>query len=149
MLLAASLLGKAANHDGEADARLAQDDERRVQEFLTNHGWVPSGVGALVDGRPVLQFRVPGCIGTVQVSLVPPSGEMASLFSQAAGPDDRVFYTYRGRISADPPRFAYFHAKVADLMGALGFRSRARPSVIAVSRPQGCPLEAAVPWSEL
>jgi hypothetical protein len=142
---------KAVNYGAETDAPSGQDDERRVQDFLTGHGWVLSGSIDLfpTGGARTLQFRVRNCVGMVRVSLLPPNGETATLLAQAAGPDARVFYAYRGRTSGDPPRFAYLHAKVAGLMEALGLWSRASSSIVAVSQPQGCRLEAALPWSEL
>jgi hypothetical protein len=100
-------------------------------------------------GARTLHFRVPSCLGVVEVSLLPPVGEMASLLTRSAGPDSRVFYVHRGRTSLDPPRFAYLHAKVAELMAALSFRPRTRSPVVAVSHPQRCRLEDALPWSEL
>jgi hypothetical protein len=150
-LLTAASLGKAVRYDAERGAPSAQDSERRVQGFLTDHGWVLSGSADLASGvgTVALSFRVPGCIGTVRVGLLPPNGELASLFSELAGPDTRVFYIFRGRASNIPPSYAYLHAKLDGLMAALGVRSQASSSVIAVSQPQGCRLEAAVPWSEL
>jgi hypothetical protein len=35
------------------------------------------------------------------------------------------------------------------LMRVLGFGRRANSSVVAVSQPQGCRLETALPWSKL
>jgi hypothetical protein len=74
---------------------------------------------------------------------------MVSLFARTAGRDARIFYVYRGRITSDPPPFAYFQSKIADLIGTLGFLPRTSSSVVAVSQPQECRLEAALPWSEL
>jgi hypothetical protein len=151
LLAAASLFGKAANYGTETEAAPGQDDERRVQDFLTGHGWVLSGSAELYPTRGTrsLQFRVPGCVGIVAVGLLPSNGEMASLFARAGGPDARVFHVHRGRTFRDPPRFAYPHAKLAGLMEALGFWPRAISSVVSVSQPQECRLEAALPWSEL
>jgi hypothetical protein len=144
-----SLFGKAVNYNAEGNTRSAQNDDR-VQDFLTGHGWALSGAADLVSGvaGSVLYFQAPDCIGIVRVGLLPPNGELTRLFAEAAGPDARVFYAYRGQIFDDPPRFAYLHAKVAKLMGALGFRLQANSSVIAVSQPHRCRLEAAVPWSK-
>jgi hypothetical protein len=151
LLAAGSLFGKAANYNAETEAHSGQAYERRVQDFLTGRGWVLSESADLVSVGSIvaLNFQVPGCIGRVRIDLLSPNGEMASLLSQVAGPNARVFYAYRGQISRDLPRFAYFYSKVAGLMAALGVRPQATTSVIAVSQPQGCQLEAAVPWSEL
>ena len=139
------------NYDSETGTRSEQDDKPRVQDFLTDHGWVLSGstgFGSGVGGV-VLNLQVPGCVGRVRVGLLPANGEMVTLFARTAGRDVHVFYVYRGQITGGPPPFAYFHAKFVDLMKAVGFRRRASSSVVAVSQPQGCRLEAALPWSEL
>jgi hypothetical protein len=151
LLAAASLCAKAVNYPAEKNAHSEQDEQPRVQEFLTDHRWVLSESAEFVPGvgGAVLNFQVPGCIGIVRVGLLPPNGEMVSLFARTAGRDVRVFYVYRGRITADPPPFAYFQTKVIDLMRALGFRPRASSAVVAVSQPEECRLEAVLPWSEL
>ena len=151
LLAAASLLVKAPDYDAETDLPSGQHEERRVQDFLTVHGWLLSGSAGLLPagGVRTLRFRVPGCPGIVGVGLLPSNGETASLFAQAAGPDAHVFYIHRGRTSGDLPRFAYLHAKVAAMMEALGFRPRASALVVAVSHPKGGRLEAALPWSKL
>jgi hypothetical protein len=139
------------NYGAETDARSEQDDRLHVQEFLSHHSWRLSGSAEFVSGGSgtLLNFQVPACIGIIRVGLLPPNGEMVSLFTRTAGRDARVFYVYRGRISADLPNFAYFRAKIVDLIKAFGFRPRASSSVVAVSQPEGCHLEAALPWSEL
>jgi hypothetical protein len=150
VLLAAASLGKGGRYDARGDPP-EQDYERRVQGLLTGHGWVLSGSADLVSGvaSVALSFQVPGCIGLVRVGILPLNGELTSVFSGPVDPDTRVFYIFRGRTTNSPPSFAYLHAKLDRLMGALGVGSRASSSVIAVSQPQGCRLEAAVPWSEL
>jgi hypothetical protein len=151
LLATASLLLKALSYGAETDARPEQEDKRHIQDFLTGYRWKLSGSAELVSGGggTVLDFQVPGCVGIIRVGLLPPSGEMVSLFAQTAGRDARVFYVYRGRITDNPPIFAYFQAKIVELIKALGFRPRASSSVVAVSQPQECRLEAALPWSEL
>jgi hypothetical protein len=74
---------------------------------------------------------------------------MASLFAQAAGPDRQVFYWYRGQISGDPPRSAYFHAKIARVTASFGFSLRPDRPGVAIGQPEGCRLEAAPAWSAL
>jgi hypothetical protein len=135
----------------EADARPQQRDVRRLQDFLTVHGWVLNGLDDLspTGGPLTLHFRVPRCIGIVGVSLLPPVGETASLLTGVAGADYRVFYVHQGRTSLNPPRFAYLRAKVTELVAAVGIRPHTSSPVLAVSQPQRCRLEAALPWSEL
>jgi hypothetical protein len=139
------------NYGAETDARSEQDNKRRVQGFLTGHRWELSGSAEFVPdvGGALLNFQVPGCVGIVRVGLLPPNGDMASLFARTAGREARVFYIYRGRVTGEPPRIAYLYAKVVDLMRALSFRPRASSSVLAISHPRGCRLEGALPWSEL
>jgi hypothetical protein len=146
-----SLYLKAVHYGAEPDAPSEQGDERRVQGFLTGHGWVLRGSADLfpTGGAHALHFQVPRCVGVVVVGLLPLTAETASLFTRAAGPDSRVFYVNLGQISANPPRFAYLDAKIAELMTALGLRSRTSSPVIAVSQPRQCRLETTVPWSDL
>jgi hypothetical protein len=84
------------------------------------------------DGGSELHFRAPGCTGVVRVGLLTPNGEMVSLFVRSAGRNARVFYTYRGRTAANPPRFAYLHAKFARVMEAAGLGSGPNPPIVAV-----------------
>jgi hypothetical protein len=149
LLAAASLLGKAMTYAAETDAGFEQD-ERRVEDFLAAHGWVPSGAAEEAPGGAVLlPFQVPGCPGDVRVGLLPNNGEVTNLFAQAAGPGSRVFYVHRGRVFDDPPRFAYLHAKIARLAGALAFSPQPDRPVIAVGQPERCRLRSALPWSKL
>jgi hypothetical protein len=147
LLAAVSLLGKATAPGAVPEQSAAQ----RVEEFLTARGWAPRGSAPLVagDGGGLLRFRAPGCSGVVGVGVVPPNGEVTSLFAQAAGPAVRVFYAYRGRISREPPRLAYLHAKLAQLMAILGLPQHLDQPVVAVSQPQVCRLEEALIWSDL
>jgi hypothetical protein len=138
-------------YGAETDPHSEQNDKLHVQDFLTDHSWMLSGSAEFapdVSGA-VLNFQVPGCVGIVRVGILPPNGDMVSLFARTASRDAHVFYVYRGRITGDPPPFAYLQAKLVDLMRVLGFRRRASSSVVAVSQPPGCRLEAALPWSEL
>jgi hypothetical protein len=139
------------SYGAETDTRSEQEDKRHIQDFLTGYRWKLSGSAELVSsgGGTALDFQVPGCVGSIRVGLLSPNGEMLSLFARTAGRDARVFYVYRGRITDAPPAFAYFQEKLADLMKAIGFRPRASSLVVAVSQPQRCRLEAALPWSEL
>lgn len=137
-------------YDAGTDAPSQQRDERLVRDFLTGQGWVPGGSATLVSGAgAVLRFEVPGCIGTVSVGLLPPSGEMASLFARATGADNRVFYAYRGRTSGDPPRLAHLHAKAARMTEILGLPRLFDRPVVAISQPRTCRLETTLAWSEL
>lgn len=118
---------------------------------MTARGWVARGSATLIagDGGGLRRFRAPGCSGVVGVGVLAPSGEQASLFVQAAGPDVRVFYAYHGRISDEPPRRAYLQAKLARLLAIVGAPQRFDQPVVAVSQPPSCRLEEAVTWSEL
>jgi hypothetical protein len=128
-----------------------EGERRRVQHFLTGHGWVLRGAAELTsgDGGAVLQFQAPGCSGLVAVALLPSNGEMTDLFARAAGSSTRIFYLHRGRTYTNPPRFAYFHEKIADLLGLLTFQPRPNSSFVAVAELPECRFEAVVPWSQL
>jgi hypothetical protein len=132
------------------NAGSVQDAEHRVTDFLTQHGWtrLESADPDSVIGLRTQHFRAPGCVGLIRIGVFSSYAEMSSLFARGAGPDDRIFYIHEGRASGDPPRFAYLQAKVAGLMGVIGLRRAALPA-IAVSQPQECRFETALPWEKL
>jgi hypothetical protein len=149
VLLAAASFGKAGRYDARGDPP-EQDYERHVQGLLTGHGWVLSGSADLVSGvaSVALRFQVLAASAPSESASFRSTAKLTSVFSGPVDPDTRVFYIFRGQTTNSPPSFPYLHAKLDRPMGALGVGSRASLSVIAVSQPQGCRLEAAVSWSE-
>ena len=148
MLAVASLSGKMAYYSRTPTGEAGVSGEQRVKNFLIRHGWTVIGV-IEPDWRSPLRFIGPMCPAGIQVMVVPPSGDMVALSVQVAGEDHRVFYVHRGKVSPEPPRFAYIEDRIGDLLKGLGLVWPRSSVVFAVVEPVHCRLRGKLPWSDL
>jgi len=148
LLLPLTLAWKLAVRPADP-AELAEKEraaQRKIAEFLIRQHFVVSVAGTVEEAQPTIQATAGACRLLVLKSGT--TGSSRDLISRQAGPDDRVFVVFRGKVYADQPTFLTVSDNLwARFRRELGFGGEAAP-VLAVIASTICDAER-LPWNEL
>lgn len=137
MLLAAASIATKVIYYASALSPTAGVDPRVTAQLIAG-GWTPAVGGGQDGGEPRFTIQFAGCPRPIEAAIFARSSEIDGAFALAAASGDSVFYLYRGKVSAQVPRWALWRERAGDLGRSLRVVSQPVSPVVGVIIPAGC-----------
>ena len=119
--------------------------EAPLAAFLERQGF---NVGALLPNidPPMIPASKAGC--TYRIAQVDPGGVMRDVLAQLAGPSERLFFVFRGKVFVSQPTWATFlDYKWRRLLAYVGYQPPQRP-ILGIIASEDCTPKN-LPWGEV
>lgn len=136
----------AATPDASIDSSDSSAAAQLVAGFLARHNFAVMQTGEMPGGTQVMRVATRAC--TMLLVLSSPRGWDRDMIRKLAGPADRAFVVFRGRIYAEQPMVLTIAEFLwSRVLGELGLKAYPAP-VLAVTAPASCDAER-LSWNEL